>query len=270
MRQIAFSITLLFFIKVSHGQTIETQKIIDQDSLRIDFINPFLCAVEFYIAPIDSVKQNFKFNKHFIIQAKDTCFSALKLPLSIVKDTSKVNITKFIKLKGTLGDPNKIKPNYRYQYTLPYQKGKSYKIVQTFGGKFSHNIKNSKYAIDFGLQIGDTITAARNGIVLFVKEDSKKHGKTRKYIDFANRIKILHNDGTIADYVHLDYNGVLVKVGDYITTGQPIGISGLTGFTKGPHLHFVVFKERSISIPIIFKDYKNKTLKKHEYYKRRK
>ena len=270
MKQIVLTITFLCSSNICLGQTIKITKTIYNDFVSIDFINPLLCAMEFSLTPVDSTNQNFKFKKHIIIKAKDTSFNVIKLPLSIIKDTSKISLNKFIKTKGRLGDPNTIKPDYNYKYTLPYQKGKSFKIIQTFGGKFSHNLEHSKYAIDFGLKIGDTITAARNGIVIFIKEDSKKYGKTRKFINYANKIKVLHNDGTIGDYVHLDYNGALVKVGDSIIVGQPIGISGLTGFTTTPHLHFVVFKERGLAIPIYFKGYNNKILKRNKYYKRKK
>ena len=56
----------------------------------------------------------------------------------------------------------------------------------------------------------------------------------------ANYVKIRHDDGTIGNYVHLQHDGVLVEVGDKVRTGDVIGMSGNTGFTTGPHLHFEV------------------------------
>ena len=61
---------------------------------------------------------------------------------------------------------------------------------------------------------------------------------------YNNKILILHNDGTFADYSHLKYNGAVVKKGEVVKKGQLIGYSGETGFSSGPHLHFAVFINR--------------------------
>lgn len=71
----------------------------------------------------------------------------------------------------------------------------------------------------------------------------------------------------MAHYVHLNFEGALVEVGDIVEANQPIGISGMTGFTTIPHLHFVLYKARSISIPFTFKGIKHKKLKLGKYYR---
>lgn len=75
---------------------------------------------------------------------------------------------------------------------------------------------------------------------------------------------IMHADGTYASYAHLAYKGALVKEGEFVKRGQKIGLSGLAGYTRGPHLQFVVRKERNSSIPIYFNGYKGKVLKKEK------
>ena len=140
-------------------------------------------------------------------------------------------------------------------YELPFQSGKRYKIIQGFKGKFSHSSDQSRYAIDFKMPIGDTIVAARSGRVVSAIEHYTERGG-RDFRDKANQVVIYHDDGTLAFYVHLDTDGALVEVGDYVDAGQNIGIAGFTGFTTTPHLHFVIRNFRS-AIPIQFKEKKN-------------
>jgi murein DD-endopeptidase MepM/ murein hydrolase activator NlpD len=55
-------------------------------------------------------------------------------------------------------------------------------------------------------------------------------------------VSIEHQDGTVGQYVHMPQNGVMVAVGDRVRRGDPIAVVGNTGFSTGPHLHFVVRK----------------------------
>jgi murein DD-endopeptidase MepM/ murein hydrolase activator NlpD len=73
----------------------------------------------------------------------------------------------------------------------------------------------------------------------------------------------------MAHYVHLNLNGAIVEVGDKVKVGQPIAISGMTGFTTIPHLHLVIYKANGISIPFYFKGQKTRKLIQGKYYKHR-
>ncbi|MGO4463371.1 M23 family metallopeptidase [Streptomyces sp. M-16] len=53
---------------------------------------------------------------------------------------------------------------------------------------------------------------------------------------YGNNIVIKHNDGTYTQYGHL--LSLNVSVGESVTAGQQIGLSGSTGNSSGPHLHF--------------------------------
>ncbi|MEU9704113.1 M23 family metallopeptidase [Streptomyces sp. NPDC014870] len=53
---------------------------------------------------------------------------------------------------------------------------------------------------------------------------------------YGNNIVIRMNDGTYTQYGHL--SAISVSVGQSVTPGQQIGISGSTGNSTGPHLHF--------------------------------
>lgn len=123
-------------------------------------------------------------------------------------------------------------------YELPYLPGKSVSIVQGYNGMWSHKGENS---LDFWMRKGQTICAARGGVVVGTRSDSKKGGPSYKFISDGNYVIIKHDDSTSAAYWHLEYNGVLVKSGDTVIAGQPIGKVGSTGFSSGPHLHFEVY-----------------------------
>jgi murein DD-endopeptidase MepM/ murein hydrolase activator NlpD len=258
---------LLIIHSYCFGQSVKQTTVLKNDTIYISFVNPFLVPLELHLTPLDSTKSYVGANTYGIVKYQDTLNNAIVIPISKVKDTSAIDVTDYIKFRGTFGDPNsKIDKDYRY--SLPFPKGKRYKIVQSFGGKFSHYKTHSRYAIDIGTQIGDTITAARPGTVVFVKEDSKEYCRSSKCADKGNKIIVVHGDGSLGHYVHLDFEGALVDVGERIEDSQPIGISGMTGFTTTPHLHFVLLKAGSVSIPFKFKGQKRKKLKQGRYYKR--
>lgn len=144
------------------------------------------------------------------------------------------------------GDPS-ARPR-DYEYLLPLQQH-AFRIDQGFGGGFSHNDTQNRYAVDFAADIGTPVLAAREGIVMQVENDFAKAGLNReRYGGRANFIRILHDDGTMALYAHLREEGALVRVGQRVRAGQQIGLSGNTGFTTGPHLHFVVQVNRGMKL----------------------
>lgn len=130
-------------------------------------------------------------------------------------------------------------PDSSHVYTLPYDSGRSIRIVQGYFSNFSHR---ERAALDFNMKSGTRVLAAREGVVLRVKQDGKRGGLNKKYRKDGNNIVIQHTDGSRAGYWHLRNNGAVVKVGDTIKTGQLIGYSGNTGYTAFPHLHFLVWK----------------------------
>ena len=74
-------------------------------------------------------------------------------------------------------------------------------------------------------------------------------------LDQANVVEILHDDGTIAAYAHLQWDSIRVRIGQHVARGEYIANSGNTGFTSGPHLHFVVWRnagDADVSVPVQF------------------
>jgi murein DD-endopeptidase MepM/ murein hydrolase activator NlpD len=138
--------------------------------------------------------------------------------------------------KAYLGNPY-LRPDSSHIYTLPFAPNLRFKIIQGYNGRFSHK---KQYALDFKMPEGTPIHAARGGVVIKVKQDSNKSGRTIKFAEHGNFIVIYHEDGTLAYYYHLQQNGSKVKVGEQVTQGQFIALSGNTGWSTTPHLHFIV------------------------------
>lgn len=142
-------------------------------------------------------------------------------------------------------------------YALPYASGKSYRVLQGYGSRFSHT-GLEEFAIDFDMRIDTPVHAARGGVVARIEESNSEGCWEDGCGDFANYVVILHDDGTTGEYYHLKENGVLLDVGDQVSQGQEIGRSGNTGHTTMPHLHFAVYRAAengdTQSIPTRFED----------------
>jgi murein DD-endopeptidase MepM/ murein hydrolase activator NlpD len=135
-----------------------------------------------------------------------------------------------------------IKDDTSYVYSLPYEEGKTFRVIQGYFSSFTHK---ERAALDFNMKKGTKILAARGGVVVRVKEDGTKGGLKSKYRSHGNNIVIEHADGSRAGYWHLQHNGALVNVGDTVKKGQVIALSGKTGYAWVPHLHFLVWKYES-------------------------
>jgi murein DD-endopeptidase MepM/ murein hydrolase activator NlpD len=81
--------------------------------------------------------------------------------------------------------------------------------------------------------IGTNVVAAHGGTVVKAGPNGAGDGPA-----YGNAIVIKHGNGLYTQYAHL--SRVDVKVGQVVTTGQHIGLSGNTGNSTGPHLHFEV------------------------------
>lgn len=144
-----------------------------------------------------------------------------------------------------------------YDYAMPFGPGR-YVVMQGPRGTFSHFAgSGSENAVDWGVPEGTIVCAARAGRVVGARDDSTVSGTDPKLKPLGNYVIIKHSDGTFADYHHLKTHGVMVKIGDEVNVGQPIGLSGSTGYSSKPHLHFMVFQavdgKKVLSLPFRLK-----------------
>ncbi len=132
-----------------------------------------------------------------------------------------------------------IKDDTSFIYELPYEENQTHLLVQGYFSMFTHK---HRAALDFKLRSGTKICAVREGVVVRIKDDGERGGTHIKNRKHGNYIVIQHEDSSRSGYWHLRHKSVFVKVGDNVKAGQPIGLSGKTGYTYFPHLHFIVWR----------------------------
>jgi len=127
-------------------------------------------------------------------------------------------------------------------------------ITDKFGYRMHPVLKKRKFhrGLDFRAKMKTPIYATADGVVRYVQ--------TRNKGSFGRLIIISHNFGFETVYAHL--RKTKVKIGDVVNKGDIIGLSGNSGRSTGPHLHYEV-KYASMSLnPIYFTKW---NLKNYEY-----
>lgn len=148
----------------------------------------------------------------------------------------------------SLGDPTGAAQSYRYP--LPWRGG-PFRLSQGANGQYSHYGPKNRYAMDIAMPVGTPIIAARAGVV--VKTENSQSGRGNDAS--GNFVRVLHDDGTMGVYLHLKQGSVSVREGQRVAVGSPLALSGNTGNSSGPHLHFVVQRNTGqglVSIPYQF------------------
>jgi murein DD-endopeptidase MepM/ murein hydrolase activator NlpD len=237
------------------------------DTIYFYLTNPLRCPLRYYLSSTDTTldKRMTDFKLITLQLGKDTLFG-------IAADSTLLKTTSYRTMLGDVSQ--KIIKN---KISLPFPEGRSYEIIQGYNDSYSHaNDNYSRYAIDFGLEVNDTICAADDGFVVGVINDYKLGGDDERLISYANVLTLYHpRSGLFTQYVHLIHNGNLVELGDPIKRGQPIGLSGETGYTDIAHLHFnvlvpVTTPEGLNSVKMTFTEgYEGADLKRNDRVKNR-
>ena len=126
--------------------------------------------------------------------------------------------------KARFGDPQIVPEDYDYR--LPYPTGRTFAVLQGFHGAFSHSGSN-EYAVDFDLPVATPVLATRPGIVVASNAIAQGAGTTPEYLDYkrTNFVLLLHDDGSLGEYLHLAPSSVEVAAGQRVERGQQIARS---------------------------------------------
>lgn len=114
------------------------------------------------------------------------------------------------------------------EYVLPVQ---GFKITSGFGHRKAPQgpkgpASSEHNGLDLAVRENSNVFAPMDGVVKSIYSNGAG----------GNQLLIQHPDGSVSGYAHL--NGYNVKVGDRVNKGQVIALSGNTGNSNGPHLHF--------------------------------
>jgi LysM repeat protein len=94
--------------------------------------------------------------------------------------------------------------------------------------------------LDVGLPTGSTVVAAEAGTVIYSGWGT----------GYGWEVLIDHGNGLKTRYGH--NSRLLVKKGDQVERGQTISMSGNTGWSTGPHLHFEVYSGTARQNPLLY------------------
>ncbi len=242
--------------------TIDYKESYDQH-FQISIKNPVACPMRFFLTCEDkAVNELFTANAPLTLSGNaDTIIT--------IKD--KGDLSGKVNVQVKWGDPQ-LPIRSTVLASLPYPQTDRYKLLQGNNSNPTHNTPRSRYAFDFTMGIGDTIAAAQDGYVVVVVDRYTGWGMSDKWAPFGNQVMIYDTLSRLFTmYGHLDTDGSLVKLGDYVRAGDPIALSGKTGQTTEEHLHFNVLraddgKSGLISHPVdSIGKYKVKGLKRYQW-----
>jgi murein DD-endopeptidase MepM/ murein hydrolase activator NlpD len=115
-------------------------------------------------------------------------------------------------------------------------------ITSTYGERLDPITGRSSFhpGVDFAAPQGTNVVSVATGVVTWAGY----------HAEYGNLVEINHGNGYSTRYGHNER--VLVKVGDTVQKGQRLALSGSTGRSTGPHVHFEVLRDGSVVNPWTF------------------
>lgn len=134
-----------------------------------------------------------------------------------------VNFTSF-SYTYTKGN-SRTKMNESLLYLLPVKEGKNTRVTQQkdLAEFLGQPGTVDMYALSFSMNEGDTVYASRGGVVCRITSGNTAPAGAM-FTTLTNSVEVFHSDGSFARYNLFKNNGILVKPGNKINAGDPIGI----------------------------------------------
>jgi len=123
---------------------------------------------------------------------------------------------------------------------VAYQMPVSGRLSSGFGSRYHPIDKKTKFhaGLDLAVPTGTRVNAAAEGVVEFAGWNG----------GYGNLVVLRHPDGRQTRYGHL--HKIMVSEGDKVSKGQQFAVSGSTGKSTGPHLHFEVRENGQVVNPL--------------------
>lgn len=193
--------------------------------------------------PKDLITQNRQFSKttEAIKDIKETSFQPKRKIERIETDRPIKPIVKVDSEQPIIPVSVKnISENVGITDSVGYQMPAKGRISSQFGNRFHPVDKVMKFhaGIDIAVPMGTKVTASASGVVT--------HAGWKK--GYGNLVVVRHNDGKETYYGHL--SKITVKENEQVSAGQQVALSGSTGKSTGPHLHFEVRENGAVVNPL--------------------
>lgn len=122
---------------------------------------------------------------------------------------------------------------------LPFAASVGFCVHQGPFGSDSHDEVGNEYAWDMDVPLGTEVLAVDAGVVVDQYRPQGGGGCSQAFASAAHNVKIEHDDGTVAQYVHVES---ALPIGTRVEAGDVIARTAWNGFICTPHLHFGVYR----------------------------
>ncbi|MCX4981646.1 M23 family metallopeptidase [Streptomyces sp. NBC_00572] len=157
---------------------------------------------------------------HVAAQVKAAAAKATAAKVTAAKQAAAVKKAAAVKPVAAKKAVSWVKPVSAYTLSASYNQG---------GAMWAHKHSGQ----DFAVPTGTPVKAAGSGTVVKAGPNGGGDGPA-----YGNAIVIKHANGTYSQYAHL--SKIKVHIGQKVLVGQQIALSGNTGNSSGPHLHFEI------------------------------
>ncbi|HAE36880.1 MAG: Peptidase, M23 family [Candidatus Nomurabacteria bacterium GW2011_GWF2_35_66] len=114
-------------------------------------------------------------------------------------------------------------------------------VTSPFGARWGR----FHYGIDFRAKVGTPVMAMATGTVLGTGDTDT----ACKGASFGKWVFIKYNNGLSSTYGHL--SSISANVGDKVSSGDVVALSGNTGSSTGPHLHVAVYASDGVKVDTV-------------------